>query len=298
MSTPANPAAEGAPRSEQITLADGTVAELVERADGWALRVDGVVSSHVGAAGVPPALASVRWMLAALGGGRRTCAHLGGSLMTLPRAIAERDPAAVQVVVELDPVLAQLARDRFGVPPGVTVEVGDARAWLEAPSMRGLDAVVIDVFAGGRIPPAFTSLECFTAARAVLADTGVLVVNSVAAPDLTFTRRELATMQAVFGHVAMVVQGSALGGLRFGNATLIGSAAPLDTAAVREALAGDPSKGALVTDLAPIVDGADPVSDADGLWSPEPQLPRYDGALRLLDAARAAVRSALPPDRG
>lgn len=297
MSMPANPAAEGAPRSEEITLADGTTAQLVEREDGWALKVDGVVNSHVGAPGATPVLASIRWMLAALGAGRHSYAHLGGALMTLPRVIAEREPNARQVVVELDPVLARLAEDRFGLPDGITVEVGDARGWLEAPTVTGLDAVVIDVFTGGRIPPAFTSRECFAAARAALADSGVLVVNSVAAPDLTFTRRELATLQTVFGHVAMIVQGSALGGLRFGNATLVGSAAPLAVDAVQAALAGDPSKGALVTDVAPIVDGAEPVRDADALWSPEPQLPRLDGALRLLDAVRASVRAVLPPDR-
>lgn len=297
MSTPQTPLGGTKATAEVITLADGTLARLVERDGGVGLEIGGTRQSHVGPAGAAPALASIRWMLAALGEGRGHCAHLGGGLLTLQRALAERNPTARQVVVELEPALAELARSRFGLPEGVTVEVGDARAWLEAGRVRDLDAVVVDVFAGGRVPPAFTSLECFTLARAVLADTGVLVLNSVAGPDLLFTRRELATLQVVFGHVAMIVQGSALKGLRFGNATLIASARPLDLDGIRAALVGDPSRGALVTDLDPIVDGAAPVHDADALWSPVPDLPDLGAALRLVDTMKEAVRGVLPPDR-
>ena len=297
MSTPETPGDEGAASGAVITLSDGTLAHLVEGDDGCALEIDGTRQSHVGPAGVPPALASIRWMLATVGAGSLDCAHLGGGLLTLPRAIAERDPGSRQVVVELEPALAEVARSRFGLPDGVTVHVGDARAWLEAGTASGLDAVVIDVFAGGRIPPAFTSTECFTLARATLADDGILVLNSVAGPDLLFTRRELATLQSVFAHVAMIVQGSALGGLRFGNAIMIASAAPIDVDRVRAELEGDPSRGALVTDLDPIVDGARPVRDADELWSPVPDLPDYGAALQLLDTVQETMRAALPPDR-
>src|SRR5699024_24685 len=132
-----------------------------------------------------------------------------------------------------------------------------ARTWLDRAAesdQEEFDTLVIDIFAGGRIPPAFTSLECFTHARELLNAAGRVVVNSVAGPDLEFTRRELATMREVFDHVAMIVQGSALQGARFGNATLIGSPAPLDVDAIGGALRDDPSRGALVTDLDPIID--------------------------------------------
>ena len=285
-----------------VQLSNGAQAQLVEVGDGWALEIDGVRQSHVGPRGEPPALASVRWMLAAVTSLTESAnplrfAHLGGGLLTLPRAVADRYPHSRQVVVELDAALADLARGRFGLPQGVELIVGDARAWLQTTTTperpTGYDAIVIDVFAGGRIPPAFTSRECFAQAASLLNPTGLLVLNSVAGPDLQFTRRELATMQSVFSHVAMIVQGSALKGLRFGNATLIGSHAPLSVDAIRTALAGDPSKGALVTDLADIVDGAAPVSDADRLWSPMPDLPNYDATLRAIDAMRKTVTEAL-----
>lgn len=285
------PAPQDAPRGEEVKLSDGTVAVLVEQEDGWALQVEGVRQSHVGPAGEPAASAYVRWMLAAVGSATRSCLHLGGGLLTLPRAVAEQLPGCAQVVVESEPALAALVRQRFGLPDGVTLEVGDGRARLEA-AASGVDAVLVDVYAGGRIPPAFSSLEFFQHARRVLTAHGLLVVNSVAGPDLTFTRRELATLRVVFPHVAMIVQGSALQGLRFGNAVLLASAAPLPLDEIREALADDPSRGALVTDLDPLVAGAEPVRDADALWSPVPALPDFSAALRLVDALRETVETA------
>ncbi|MBA3782295.1 MAG: fused MFS/spermidine synthase [Nocardioides sp.] len=281
-----------APGRETLVLSDGTTAELIGRDGGWILEVDGIRQSHVTEPGQPPALASARWMLAALGTDRRKVVHLGGGLLTLPRAVAATNPQAQQTVVELDPVLAALVLERFGIPENVKLEVADARTWLDA---RGLvesaqatwDALVIDVFAGGRIPPAFTSQECFASARSLLADHGVLIINSVAGGDLTFTRRQIATLRAEFEHVGLIVQNSSLHGLRFGNAILVGSAAPIDAAGIRGALAGDPSRGALVTDLDDLVGAAEVVVDADELWSPEPDLPDAGPALRLLDQARS-----------
>ena len=291
----------GDDRAEQITLSDGTVADLLPQDGGWCLRVRGARQSHIGPAEERPQLAAIRWMLAGLGGQMpASSAHLGGGLLTLPRAIAHRRPGARQVVVESEPALVELTRARFPLPTGVEVVLGDGRAWLHQTPQLELDAVVIDVFAGDRIPPAFTSAECFADARAVLSGTGRLVINSVAGPELEFTRRQLATMREVFKHVAMIVQGSALHGARFGNATLIGSPAPLDTGAIKAALAGDPSRGALVSDLDPIIDGAAPVTEEDGLWSPEPSSPQIEQALELLKAAeelQQTVRSTLRPER-
>lgn len=292
MSTPAGPSGS----RERIVFSDGSTADLVRKEDGWVIDINGVAQSHLGDPAQPPKLASIRWMLAALGDqAPRTVAHLGGALLALPRAVAHRWPSARQTVVELEPALVELTRSRFPLPAGITMETAEARSWLEAHPGAELDALVIDIFVGNRIPPAFTSLECMTAARGALREGGRLILNSVAGPELLFTRRELATLRTAFEHVAMIVQGSALAGARFGNATLIASDSPIDTDAIRSALAGDPSKGALVTDLDPIIDGARPVGDADQLWSPEPNLPDASAALRLLEHARKAVDTLKTP---
>ncbi len=296
MSTPSGPSADLDASPEQIVFSDGSTADLVRKDDGWIIQIDGVAQSHVGDPAQPPKLASIRWMLAALGDrGPQRAAHLGGALLALPRAVAHRWPAAAQTVVELEPALVELTRARFPLPAGITMETAEARSWLDGRPGSGHDAVVIDIFVGNRIPPAFTSLECMTAARSALSEEGRLVVNSVAGPELLFTRRELATLRTVFGHVAMIVQGSALAGARFGNATLIASSAPIDGEPIRSALAGDPSRGTLVTDLDPIIDGAEPIHDAERLWSPKPDLPDASAALKLLEQARQAVESLRPP---
>ncbi|QIK76584.1 spermidine synthase [Nocardioides piscis] len=287
---------------ETLLLSDGTTAELIGRDGGWILEVDGIRQSHIVRPGEATALAVARWLLAALGTERRSVLHLGGGLLTLPRAVAEVSPQSRQVVVERDPVLATLVHERFGLPENVTLEVADARGWLAAAeaaeSPRATyDAVVIDVFAGGRIPGAFTSRECFASARSLLDARGVLLVNSVAGGDLTFTRRQIATVRAEFEHVAMIVQNSSLHGLRFGNAVLIGSAAPIESDAIRAGLAGDSSRGALVTELDDLVGAAEVVVDSDDLWSPEPDLPDAGPALRLLAQART-LGSAFGPAAG
>ncbi len=290
MSTPVPPSTEPDQPDvpEHVTLSSGTVAHLVPREGGWSLEIEGARQSHLGPAEAPPALAAVRWMLAALGADLpASSAHLGGGLLTLPRAVAHRRPGAEQVVVELEPALVGLATETFSLPDGVTIRCEDARTWLEAHPGHGLGAVVIDIFVADRIPPAFTSAECFRAARAALSGTGRLVINSVAGPDLEFTRRELATLREVFTHVVMIVQGSALHGMRFGNAVLVASDAPIDSEAIRAQLTGDASRAAVVTELDPIIDGAPAVTDADELWSPEPRLPRFDEAAKALEAVRA-----------
>ncbi|SEE90210.1 spermidine synthase [Ruania alba] len=282
---------------ETVHFADGSEARLVRDESGWSLTIDGVRQAHVGDPAAPPVLTSVRWMLAALGAALPArSAHLGGSLLTLPRAIAARQPEAEQVVIELEPELVTLVESRFPPPPGTRIEVSDARTWLDAPTEGDLDAVVLDIFSGNRIPAAFTSRECFTAVRAALTGSGVLVINSVAGPELEFTRRELATLRELFDHVGMIIQGSVLHGARFGNATLIASGAPLDVAVIQANLAGDSSKGVLLTDLDDIIGDARPVTDADDLWSPvPPPVANVDQALEMIESLRAAVREITPP---
>ncbi|MFC7403975.1 hypothetical protein [Georgenia alba] len=48
------------------------------------------------------------------------------------------------------------------------------------------------------------------------------------------------------------------------------SASPIEPDPIRAALAGDTPRAALVTDIDELIDGAEPVTDADGLWSPKP----------------------------
>lgn len=290
MSPSAHPGADGTLETAAVTLLDGRTARLVPDGAAWSLLIDGIPQSRLEPVGTATTLVSVQWMLLALGAGDPIrCAHLGGGLLTLPRALAAARPGSVQRVIELEPAIVQLVADRFGLPDGVEVEVADARAWVGAAGTADWDAVTVDVFAGGRIPAPFTSLEFYEAVRDAMRPGGTLVVNSVAGPELDYTRRQLATLRSLFGHVGMIVQGSALQGARFGNATLLASTEPIDVEGIRGALRGHASKGALLTDLDELVGTAEPVTDADARPSPDPRNPKVDEALRMIESLGSAV---------
>ncbi|SDS22687.1 hypothetical protein SAMN04489719_1834 [Agrococcus carbonis] len=270
------------------TLSSGRDAVVERDAAGWTLRVGGFVQSHVGDPAQPPRLASVRWMLAAaieaLGGrAGATALHLGAGAATLPRALQHRDPTMRQRVVEVEPALVELVAEVDPLPHGVRLELGDGRAALEA-TAEPVSLIVIDVFDGGRVPAAFTTVECFHAAREALEPGGTLIVNSVDGPPAHFVRAQLATLRAVFAHVAMVTRGSTIA-VRESNIVLIASDAPLALDAIRARVQRDsPAAAAIggarierfIADTAPA-----PVTDATAVDRAEPVLARYSapGAL-------------------
>lgn len=271
------------------TLSDGFVASLEPDAHGLVLVIDGIEQSHLGAPGAPPRHASHRWMLAAaleaLSGTRAPSAlHLGGGALALPRAIAEARPDARQRVVELEAALVELVAEAAPPPASIQVEVGDGRAALEA-VRSPVDLVAIDVFAAGRVPPPFTSVECFAAARAALLPGGALVVNSADGPPLAFLRGQLATLRSVFADVAAITTGSTLAGARHSNVVLVASDAPIPVDAIRERVRTGPPPAAALgwARLAPFVADTAPavVTDATALGSPEPVRSAYLGGWSL-----------------
>lgn len=284
-------------------LSNGLEASLVPDEHGQTLVIDGIAQSHLGAAGAPPRHASHRWMLAAaLEALARTDAglvlHLGGGAAALPRALQHELPQLRQRVVELEPALVDLVAEAAPLPDGIAFEVGDGRTVLERGRERSQEPVAlepvlhervalvaIDVFGAGRVPAPFTSVECFAAARAALLPGGTLVVNSADGPPLHFIRGQLATLRAVFAHVAIVTTGSTLAGARHSNIVLLASDAPLPLAAIRERVRRGPLPAAVlgwerlarfVADTAP-----EPVTDATAVDSPAPVRSAYLGSAAL-----------------
>lgn len=270
-------------------LSNGLEASLVPDEHGMTLVIDGIAQSHLGAAGAPPRHASHRWMLAAAleslaDAGAGLVLHLGGGAAALPRALQHELPQLRQRVVELEPALVELVAETAPLPDGVAFEIGDGRAVLER-LREPVSLVAIDVFGAGRVPAAFTSAECFAAARAALLPGGTLVVNSADGPPLHFIRGQLATLRAVFEHVAIVTTGSTLAGARHSNIVLLASDAPLPLAAIRERVRGGLPPAAVlgwerlarfVADTAP-----EPVTDATAVDSPAPVRSAYLGSAAL-----------------
>src|SRR5690625_645261 len=158
--------------------------------------------------------------------------HLGGSGCALPRALEAHRPGSRQLVVEIDAELARLVRTWFDLPrsPRLRIRVGDARRELEALTSGTWDVIVRDVFDGIAVPGHLRTKEAAAAAAAALAPTGCYLVNLTDVPPLRAARVEVATLAAVFDHVALIADPAILRGRRYGNVVLVASFVPIDIA--------------------------------------------------------------------
>lgn len=194
--------------------------------------------------------------------------HLGGAGCALPRAIEARRPGSRQVAVELDGTLARAVRTWFDLPraPRLRLRVQDARAAVGQARPGTFDAVVRDVFSGPEVPPHVRTVEFVRMVSAALRPTGVYLVNCIDAPPLHASRREAATVAAVFGHAALMTEAAILKGRRYGNVVLAGSHRPLDVAPLARALRSLPLPVTLVTGAALVdfVGTATPFLDPPG----------------------------------
>ncbi len=259
-------------------------AELVADTDrplSWTLLVDGTAQSHVDL--VDPThlefeyVRRVAHLLDALDPpppDPLAVLHLGGGAWTLPRYVAATRPRATQQVVELDGALVELVRTRLPADGlGLDVRVADARAALAGTAPGTWDAVVLDVFAGARIPAHLTSVEFVRAVARALRPGGVYAANladGAVGPGrraLAFARGQVATAAAVFDEVAVVAAPDVLHGRRFGNLVLVaGSAPPL--ADVARKVAADPFPARV--EAGPAFAAGAVVTDATAAPSPRP----------------------------
>ena len=146
--------------------------------------------------------------------------HLGGAGCSLARYCADVWKGSRQVVVDVDPALLELARERCDVPPDIEFVVGDARAEL-----RQADAIIRDVFAGPTVPRHVTTKEFFTRAASL---GGLYIANIGDRQELPESRAELAGMLEAFPCVGAVSTREMLGGRSYGNIVVYGAEHPLD----------------------------------------------------------------------
>ncbi len=104
---------------------------------------------------------------------------LGGG--TLPRAIHHYFPDATVDAIELDPVVADAAKQFFGFEENewVKVYVRDARVQMRqfAREKRKYDIIFLDAYRGGYIPYHLTTQEFMELTKSLLNDTGIVVSN-------------------------------------------------------------------------------------------------------------------------
>lgn len=203
--------------------------------------------------------------------------HVGGAGLTVPRYLAVTRPGSAQTVLEPDAELTEFVRSRLPLPrgSGIKVRAVDGRTGLTQLRDGFSDLVVLDAFAGARVPPELTTDAATTDLRRVLRDEGVLAVNITDRGPLGYTRRVVAGLRAQFGQVALCAEPSTLKGRRFGNVVLVATDRRLDVGAlaVLADRAGRPPFPYRVVHgarLDQLVGRARPFTDEDAEPSPPP----------------------------
>ncbi|MCZ9882187.1 spermidine synthase [Arthrobacter sp. B2a2-09] len=238
---------------EGVYYIDTGDCELVadpDNSNGWLLRINGVMSSHIDVA--EPLFLDfeyMRWIAALVESKwlpeskpKLRALHLGGGACSLARYFHAAYPDARQVVVELDGKLAEYVRGWFDLPkaPLLRIRVGEAREVTESLTPDTRDLIIRDVFAGAFTPRALTTREFNDHAQRVLAPGGLYVVNSGDAPDLKNAREDAATIADTFAHTMIIADPAMLKGRRYGNMIMAGSHEPFgdDPQLARKLLGG------------------------------------------------------------
>jgi predicted membrane-bound spermidine synthase len=135
---------------------------------------------------------------------------LGGG--TAARQFARMYPDAIVDVVEVDPLVVDVAKRHFGVTPSdrLRIHVADGRTFL-ARSQERWDLIIVDAYTASRygdtIPAHLTTREFFTTAAAHLTDGGIVHFHCAFGGKLLQSIH--ATMGAVFPNV-LITRGEIL----------------------------------------------------------------------------------------
>jgi spermidine synthase len=165
--------------------------------------------------------------------------HLGGGGFTMPRYLSATRPGGTNLVYEIDGELVELGRRALGVKPGPELRpvVGDARMLVRDLPAHSADFVVGDAFGHLVVPWHLATREMAAEIHRVVRPDGLYVQNVIDYPPLRFIRAEVATVRAVFRHVALVAPPAALAGQTGDNFLIVASDRPPQVDRLRMALA-------------------------------------------------------------
>ncbi|WGY04212.1 fused MFS/spermidine synthase [Nocardioides sp. QY071] len=153
--------------------------------------------------------------------------HVGGAAMTLPRYVAATRPRSAQIVLEPATEVVERVRAEAPLPPrsGIKVRPVDGETGILAVREGSQDVVVLDAFAGGRVPESLTSAGFVEQVGRVLAPDGMFVANLVDRPPYPRVRAFVAAVRAL-GDVAVGAEPATLKGRREGNLVVASGEVP------------------------------------------------------------------------
>jgi spermidine synthase len=249
-----------------------------DRPGGWLLLIDRIRQSYVDLD--DPTYLDFEYVQAfaevvdALPEGPLAVTHVGGGACTLARYIAHTRPNSAQIVLEPDERVTDLVRTRlpFGRRVRIRIRPVDGRRGIADLKDASADMLVLDAFAGGRVPGELTTAEFFAEVARVLKPSGVLLVNAADGDTMRYTRRLVAAVRSALPEVALRTDPAVLKARRFGNVVLAAARADLPVAAIQRAAASAmfPQRVLAADELNSFVAAAEPLTDAAPLRSPEP----------------------------
>jgi hypothetical protein len=164
--------------------------------------------------------------------------HLGGGGLTLPRYLDTVRPGTYSSVSEIDPGVIEIDVEQLGAQlgGGIDVRAEDGRAGLRRLADDSRDLVVGDAFGGVSVPFHLTTHEALSEVDRVLVPDGLYVANLIDHPPLGFARAELATLTAIFDHVALAAEADTLTGDGGGNLVAVAADTPIDLSGFVDAM--------------------------------------------------------------
>ena len=153
-------------------------------------------------------------------------------------AMALKEQGVVTDAVEIDPVVAQAARDYFLYDPPGKLLVGDARYEIRNLDKR-YDFIIHDCFTGGSVPSHLLSVEMLRDLDRLLVKGGLLVLNFVGFSDAPFSAATEAvkrTIAEIYPHIRVVVS---LPGEDFNDFVFLASHQPISLEVDAKILAPD-----------------------------------------------------------
>jgi spermidine synthase len=213
--------------------------------------------------------------------------HIGAGGLTMPRYLRSEHPGSTQLVLELDPLVVDVAERRLGYVPGddIAIVTGDARRTVTrladgaregAGPAAPFDLVIGDAFGGIAVPWHLTTREFAADLQALMAPDGLYLLNVIDHGPRDFLRAEVATLRDVFAHVAVLERPDGRGG----NHVVIASDRPLPVAAILARNRARARDDVVTTgpELERLVDGAPVLTDdrapVDQLLTPRPPVTR------------------------
>ena len=192
--------------------------------------------------------------------------HVGGGGFTLPRYVEATRPGSLNRVLELDPLVVEMARRELGLVTSerLTVALGDGRLSLRDEPEDTYDLVIGDAFAGPAVPWHLTTTEFLRDIQRVLRPGGIYAANIIDYPPLELARAQLATFADAFEHVGLYGPISRLDGTRGGNVILLASDAPIPEEAILRANEARSGRAYLATresEVASFIEGAPVLRD-------------------------------------